>query len=334
MKNLPVGVDASDLLVPPRGIRIYSENLIFHFEKIGLKVLKFYALSRLIKQPSNILKATGLGNWGGVIEGTLLIGRKPALFHGLRGRAVKMSNGPVIITLHDLYGPGKSWLATALKIGINGIITPSRFVKDEILKEYPHLPPDSIQPIHMGIDHRLFHPRSPEECGPVLKKHGLKWKKYWVFVGSTTDPRKNFENIRKAAKMAGIELYAPRGAPHRELACIVAGAFGLVFATLGEGFGLPPIEAMACGTPVVASRKGSIPEIVGDAAIYVDNPLDPRSIAASIEKLRTDEALRIELIEKGLKRASMFSWDKTTQETIEFYHKVLSGETEILSLTR
>jgi len=94
-----------------------------------------------------------------------------------------------------------------------------------------------------------------------------------------------------------------------------------VFPSLYEGFGLPSLEAMACGTPVVCSNTSSLPEVVREAAIMVD-PLDAEGLAASMERALRDQALREEMREKGLKQAAKFSWERTAREMLEVYRAV------------
>ena len=86
----------------------------------------------------------------------------------------------------------------------------------------------------------------------------------------------------------------------------------IVYISLYEGFGLPPLEAMACGTPVLTSNVTSLPEVVGDAALMVD-PYDVDAIAEGIKRLIEDDNLRRELSQKGLARAKLFSWDRTAE---------------------
>ncbi len=95
----------------------------------------------------------------------------------------------------------------------------------------------------------------------------------------------------------------------------------LVQPSFYEGFGLPPLEAMACGTPVVVSNVSSLPEVVGDAGLLVD-PEDVSELTVAIWRVLTDDTLRAELIAKGLKRAQCFSWEKTALETLELYQRV------------
>jgi glycosyltransferase involved in cell wall biosynthesis len=119
------------------------------------------------------------------------------------------------------------------------------------------------------------------------------------------------------ARSAGVadRLVFLGDVPDERLPALYRGAVAFVFPSLHEGFGLPPLEAMACGTPVVSSLATSLAEVVGDAALAVD-PLDVDSIAAGIDRIVGDEQLRRELRACGLARAARFSWDETAQRTL------------------
>ncbi len=106
-----------------------------------------------------------------------------------------------------------------------------------------------------------------------------------------------------------------------ELPLAYAGALAYIIPSLSEGFGLPPLEAMACGTPVISSKESCMPEILGDAPLYFD-PYDEKSIEESIEKIACDEKLREYLINKGLERVKKYSWDKTAAQTLAVYKEV------------
>ncbi|MDK2459106.1 glycosyltransferase family 1 protein [Aphanizomenon sp. PH219] len=109
---------------------------------------------------------------------------------------------------------------------------------------------------------------------------------------------------------------------YNELPTIINQAIALVFPTLWEGFGLPVLEAMACGTPVITSNISSIPEVAGDAAILI-NPYNPAEITAAMQAIIHDSELRKQLSEKGLKRANQFSWEKTGLATVEVLKEYL-----------
>ncbi len=95
----------------------------------------------------------------------------------------------------------------------------------------------------------------------------------------------------------------------------------LVHPAFYEGFGLTPLEAMACGTPVIVSNSSSLPEVVGDAALLVE-PTDVDGLAVAIWRVLSDTALREQMVKKGLQRARSFSWQKTAQETLEIYRRL------------
>jgi len=97
----------------------------------------------------------------------------------------------------------------------------------------------------------------------------------------------------------------------------------LIYPSLYEGFGLSPLEAMACGCPIIVSNTTSLPEVCGDAAYYVD-PLDVDSIAEGLIAVLTDDALRQGLIQKGLERVKFFSWEKSAKEYMKVFEEVLN----------
>jgi len=97
-----------------------------------------------------------------------------------------------------------------------------------------------------------------------------------------------------------------------------------VLPSLYEGFGLVALEAMACGVPVVASRAGALPEVIGDAGILVDNPTNESELAAAMDRVLSDQALKQKLMAAGLQRASHFSWENTAQSTLEVYQEIVS----------
>ena len=109
--------------------------------------------------------------------------------------------------------------------------------------------------------------------------------------------------------------------PEADLPALYSSALCFVYPSYFEGFGLPPLEAMKCGAPVIVGNRTSLPEVVGDAALQVD-PFDVDAIAAGIRRLLNDSSLRTELIRKGLERASVFSWRETARKTLKVYERV------------
>jgi glycosyltransferase involved in cell wall biosynthesis len=178
----------------------------------------------------------------------------------------------------------------------------------------------------------------------VARRHGLDGR-YLLFVG-TLQPRKNLARLLAAFDLLAatdpsisLALVGAQGwHPERltralaglrsrdrvrvlgyvddaDLPTLMSGAVALAFPSLYEGFGLPALEAMACGTPVLASTTSSLPEVVGDAGLLVD-PLDVDAIAAGLARLVADDALRGELRDRGLARAASFTWARAAQETL------------------
>jgi glycosyltransferase involved in cell wall biosynthesis len=104
-----------------------------------------------------------------------------------------------------------------------------------------------------------------------------------------------------------------------DLPAVYGGAAVLVLPSLEEGFGLPALEAMACGTPVIASRRGALPEVVGDAGVLVD-PEDARGLATALARVLTSDAARVELVQRGLARAATFTAGRTAERVVDLLH--------------
>lgn len=126
---------------------------------------------------------------------------------------------------------------------------------------------------------------------------------------------------RMRPERATAEVHFLRFVPEEDKPFLYNAARLFVFPSLYEGFGLPPLEAMACGTPVVCSKAASLPEVVGDAALLVD-PNDPADLAQAMLAALTDESLRATLRRRGLAQAARFSWEKTARETLQVYEEI------------
>ncbi len=211
---------------------------------------------------------------------------------------------------------------------VRTIVTPSEYVRRKITERFPGVKAIAIP---SGVDVEFFHPgaRQPRPDLP---------QRYILFVGSL-EPRKNLPAMIRAweqvqAKLPEVALVIvgssgnvfrpvnlPQGLPNlhfighagEALPSIYAHAELFVLPSLDEGFGLPVLEAMACGTPVIVSNGGALPEAVGDAGLIFDLA-QPDSLASLMEQCITDSTLRASLIEKGLARAREFSWQKTADE--------------------
>lgn len=235
----------------------------------------------------------------------------------------------------------------------SAILTDSEFVKREIVELFG-VSPEKIFPVLLGVSSDFF-PRDPEECNAFLTAHDLTFGQYVLSVG-TLEPRKNIPALIDAYSMlpadlqrrfplvlvgmrgwltSGLEarmkplvergVIKPLGyVPDAAMPLIYSGAAAFVFPSFYEGFGLPPLEAMACGAPVISSQTSSLPEVVGDAGVLVD-PRNVDAIADSIRRVLEDRAFAEELAQQGIQRAAGFSWKRTAAETIGIYRHAFAA---------
>ena len=233
------------------------------------------------------------------------------------------------------------------------ILTDSEFVKRELIEVFG-VKPGLILPVPLGVE-PLFRPQSAVETLPVLGRHGLSHGQYVLAVG-TLEPRKNLEVALRAfmqlapplRKRFPLVLVGMKGwhtsaleqqiaplvaageirllgyLPREDLATIIAGASALVYPSIYEGFGLPPLEAMACGVPVITSNVSSLPEVVGDAGIMLA-PQDMQGIAEAMEMLLTAPDVREAFARKALARSAGFTWESCVSQTVAAYRRVLNS---------
>jgi alpha-1,3-rhamnosyl/mannosyltransferase len=245
------------------------------------------------------------------------------------------------------------WLDKQLPMAIDraqAILVDSEFVRNEVLTTFG-VDAARVHTAHLGVS-TDFRPRNLEETRLVLDAMGLRRKGYVLSV-ATIEPRKNLRHV--------VESFARLPSALRErFPLVIAGATGwqssnlvdqlrhgsdgqvrffgqvdsavlphlysgaalFVFPSLYEGFGLPPLEAMASGVPVLVSNRASLPEVVGDAGEMID-PLDPTATADKLRALLEDSAARSELARRGLTRASHFTWAECASVTHSVYQSVL-----------
>ncbi len=252
----------------------------------------------------------------------------------------------------------KIWITSLRKTDC--IISVSHSTEMDLIR-YLDIPPEKIHVIYNGVGDE-FTPVciSPENCiflkYPVLNKYNNK--KLILYVG-TEESRKNIEVILKAIFKLKVEFnqnvnFIKIGKPgwkdsrqklnnlvnylkltkevffidyvdNDELKTIYNIVDVFVYPSLYEGFGLPTLEAMACGTPVITSNISSLPEVVGDAGIMI-NPYDVDGLAKAMYDVLTNDGLKEDMRKKGLERAKLFSWDKAARETLKVYEEVYSKE--------
>jgi glycosyltransferase involved in cell wall biosynthesis len=228
------------------------------------------------------------------------------------------------------------------------IICISDFVRREAIDSFG-FPKDKLITIYLGIDNNLFKRYQSINLKFLNKRYNLP-QKFILFVGSV-EPRKNLkkllesyrdlsESIRREFKLVLVgfrgwenkeimeTIHRMRGniyylgyLPEEDLAKIYNLASLFVYPSFYEGFGLPPLEAMACGCPVIVSNVASLPEVCGDAAYYVD-PNDVPSIAEGITKVLSDENLRFSLIQKGLRRSAHFDWRTSAMKHLRLFEEL------------
>ena len=224
------------------------------------------------------------------------------------------------------------------------ILTISDYVRNEILEELG-ISPERVTTTPLAAD-PIFSPRRKSHVSEILKKNG--WPADYILFVGTLEPRKNLSLLIKA--LTGTQTQVPlilvgwygwgdkewlrridpdlrkrifiAGHVDEEtLACLYSGASAFVFPSLYEGFGLPILEAMACGCPVISSNAASMPEVAGDAAVLID-PTDAEALAHELDQVLTDSNARQSIIRRGLERSRQFSWRKTASKTLKIFDQV------------
>ena len=258
-----------------------------------------------------------------------------------------------VVTIHDLapldhpqwlnprFAGWYRWLVPKLVRRVRHVIAVSQFTKRRIV-ETTGAAPEKITVIHNGVDLR-FEPKTLDEIRQVRRTLGIPSQRYVLSLGSL-EPRKNLHRLLEAWNMVGNNLPGDvwlviagakgksrifRSVSFEELPARVlwigsvkdkylpalySGAATFVYPSMNEGFGLPPLEAMACGVPPITADRTALPEVVGDAGIMVD-PYDPAAIASAIRQIVTDRTLREELAKRALSRARKFSWQRAAEQT-------------------
>lgn len=234
------------------------------------------------------------------------------------------------------------------------ILVDSEFVRGELLDFFPEAS-SKVTTVLLGVD-ASFRPRTPEMCASVLAQYGLTFDRYLLAVG-TLEPRKNLivalhaysrlpelvrahlplviaggkgwmnaELTKALAPLVGRGQVRVLGyVPQASLPALHAGAALFLYPSIYEGFGLPPLEAMASGVPVIASSRASLPEVVGDAGLLLE-PTDVEAWTQAMHTLIEDRAQAAALSAAGQIRAGRFTWERCARETLEVYRRVLADE--------
>ncbi len=297
--------------------------------------------------------------WEQTVAPLLLARGRYTLFHGPLNTAPFLAPVPTVITIHDLAfldvqqshrTVNRQYLKWATHLSVrraSHIMTVSEFTKQAIRARYGV--PDERITVAYNAPARRFHPRPVKELESFRRSKGLP-DRYLLYLG-TLEPRKNVPVLLKAYAHVRDEVRLPlviagdKGwhydeiftlyrslnlerdvqfigfVPPNEQPLWYAAALAFVFPARYEGFGMPPLEAMACGTPVITSTATSLPEVAGDAALLVD-PDDVDGLADALQRIVSDHALRDELRERGLARAAMFHWRQLAEKALGVYRQV------------
>ena len=271
---------------------------------------------------------------------------------------------PMVLTLHDLFvytHPGQCRLINRLHFRVRmphsvrqaaRIHCTSHWTRSCLCSQFPAAGPRA-RVVHPGVD-EMFRPLPPREVERYRREHAFP-RAPFLFVGNP-EPKKNIEMLLHAfmllrhrydcerqlmlvggegwASMHVDDLidrlgivphvtrtgYVPRG----ELPFLYANSLALVFPSVIEGFGLPPLEAMACGIPVITTAAGGLPESVGGAAVRL-NEADATTLADSMHRLEQSPELRLEHVRAGLRRARMFRWEKLADQYVRIYREAATA---------
>lgn len=318
--SLRVGVDVSPLVQTQAGTARHVRGLVRALaSRAGLDVrpLSFGGRSRL----ATVLRDAVWYPFG-LARGS----EQLDVLHCTTFRGPFRSRAPVVLTVHDLavlrhpdaFPRWHRWTARTALEGVRAaaaVVAVSEFTRRETV-ELLGVPEERVRVVPNGVD-------------PVFTAEGERADGEYVLAVGTLEPRKNLARAVEAARLAGVELrvVGARGwgrvsvpgwvgrTSDEELARLYRGARCLVYVSLYEGFGIPVLEAMACGAPVVTSRGGATEEVAGGAAVLVD-PEDVESIAAGIEEAI---ARREELRAAGLRRARDYSWEASAKLLLRAY---------------
>ncbi|HEY9889640.1 MAG TPA: glycosyltransferase family 1 protein [Candidatus Obscuribacterales bacterium] len=355
-------INLAYLLRQPTGTTTYGLNLLPYLAALQPCWLATAAsgLSNYYPVPTNMTAEQGIIGHGRRLAWTQW--RLPSLYHQLvaQRQAANLLFTPIpeaplfsscrfVVTIHDLIPlrfPGSralTWLhrhyVPRVLAAAEHVICNSQATADDVMRFYG-ISAKKLTPILLAHDGAHFRPLglARQNYFLVLGRHApyknlaialqafaqLPHRQdYELWLAGPADPR-HTPALRQQAQALGItpQVKFLDYVPYEQLPILLNQALALIFPSLWEGFGLPVLEAMACGTPVIASHLSSIPEVTGEAALLVD-PLDAGAIAHHLHALTQDESMRHHLSEAGRRRAAQFSWQQTGQATTDLLRAYL-----------
>ncbi len=245
-----------------------------------------------------------------------------------------------------------NWIALTARHA-TAVIVPSEATKQDLV-ELGGVTPDRVTVVYEAVDPHFLKVPAKADVDAYRVRHGLD-RPYILYVG-VIDRRKDLSGLVRAygqlrsrvkdhrlviaghlikgrstlseeieALGLGDQVVLPGYVPDSELPLLYAGASLFVYPSWLEGFGLPPLEAMAQGVPVITYRNSSLPEVVGDAAVLIDAPYPVDALAEAMLKALEDDGLRQGLIARGYRRRDEFSWERAAEETMAVYQRCLAG---------
>lgn len=350
-RRLRVAVDGDGLSRPDAGVGVYTREILHGLAKIASADLTVYTPAG-VDPPAGIqsLRRSSMPLAGRHLLWSSALRRSGAdVFFGCIGQLPLGGVGmPSVVTVHDLaIYRNPEWFPDGQWLSVQHVVPRSLRRADRVLcvststardvETFLGVPHDRVRVVPLGVDPD-FSPQPPEVVAEVRRRLGLP-ERFCLFV-STIEPRKNLPVLLDALahldhglplvlvgstgwRARAIEAKLERASSdvrrlgsvaRRDLPALYSAAVCLCHPAWYEGFGLPPLEAMACGTPVVVSDRSSLPEVVGDAGLLVD-PADPGAWTAALERVLGDEELRDDLSRRGRARAESFTWARTANET-------------------
>ncbi len=243
---------------------------------------------------------------------------------------------PTITSIHDIsFKTHPQWFSWNYKLPFQiltklatktskAILSCSEFTQKEIIKYY-RIPSKKIHVVYLGVDEKFFPKKNPKKnkylfyTGTIFNRRHvlesikafrkLKGYKFLISGRDFTRPSQNVDKQKGIKRIKYID--------DKELVKTYQNAELFVWLSEYEGFGLPPLEAMACGIPVLTTKKTSLKEVMGDYPISVNNPNNVKEIAEKMEKALLNKELREKMIKKGLEQVKKFSWQKCAEKTLE-----------------
>jgi len=358
---LRIAIDATPLTVPAGGIRRYVVELTralggaFPQDEIHLLSDQNFQAPAPLHELRNVVTGGGLGkgirrHWWSVGLPWELERRRIDVFHGADFSIPYLPVRPSVLVIHDL-SPWKTPQAGSERVRrrtplllplATKIITPTEAVRQELAARFG-VPDRQVSVTHLAAAD-AFRPRPPEEAQAVLERRKIRGP-YVLALGSGA-ARKNlgtlalaWSSVREACPPMTLVAAGEAGSgaallestaglqqcgyiPDEELAVLLSAARAFVYPSLYEGFGLPVLEAMSSGTPVITSNDPAVREVAGGAALHAD-VTSARELSGAIVEVLTNSGLRARLIKKGADRASALSWRSTAVSTRAVYEQAI-----------